>query len=82
MFGIFSFIGWLIIGAIIGWIAGKVWVGHGFGLVGNILVGIVGSIIGGAIFWRAVGHISGIGGWITSILGAIVLLIIAGFIKR
>jgi uncharacterized membrane protein YeaQ/YmgE (transglycosylase-associated protein family) len=45
MFGIFSFFGWLIIGAIIGWIAGKVWVGHGFGLVGNILVGIVGSII-------------------------------------
>jgi len=30
MFGIFSFIGWLIIGAIICWIAGKVWVGHGY----------------------------------------------------
>lgn len=55
MFGIFSFIGWLIIGAIIGWIAGKVWVGHGFGLLGNMLVGIVGSMIGGGhirwIFW-------------------------------
>ncbi len=81
MFGIFSFIGWLIIGAIIGWIAGKVWVGHGFGLLGNILVGIVGSIVGGAIFGGFFGT-SGIGGWITSILGAIVLLIIAGFIKR
>ena len=57
MFGIFSFIGWLIIGAIIGWIAGKVWVGHGFGLMGNIVVGIVGSIIGGATLWRAFGHI-------------------------
>jgi len=81
MFGIFSFIGWLIIGAIIGWIAGKVWVGHGFGLMGNIVVGIVGSIIGGALFGGLFGT-SGIGGWITSILGAIVLLIIAGFIKR
>jgi uncharacterized membrane protein YeaQ/YmgE (transglycosylase-associated protein family) len=81
VFGIFSFIGWLIIGAIIGWIAGKVWVGHGFGLVGNILVGIVGSIIGGALFDGLLGT-SGIGGWITSILGAIVLLIIAGFIKK
>jgi len=39
MVGIISFIGWLIIGAIIGWIAGKIWVGHGFGLLGNILVG-------------------------------------------
>jgi uncharacterized membrane protein YeaQ/YmgE (transglycosylase-associated protein family) len=81
MFGIFSFIGWLIIGAIIGWIAGKVWVGHGFGLIGNMVVGIVGSIIGGALFGGLLGT-SGIGGWITSILGAIVLLIIAGFIKR
>jgi uncharacterized membrane protein YeaQ/YmgE (transglycosylase-associated protein family) len=81
MFGIFSFIGWLIIGAIIGWIAGKVWMGHGFGLMGNIVVGIVGSIIGGALFGGLLGT-SGIAGWITSILGAIVLLIIAGFIKR
>ena len=46
MFGIVSFIGWLIVGAIIGWIAGKVWVGHGFGTLGNIVVGIVGSMIG------------------------------------
>jgi uncharacterized membrane protein YeaQ/YmgE (transglycosylase-associated protein family) len=81
MFGIFSFIGWLIIGAIVGWIAGKIWTGHGFGLLGNILVGIVGSIIGGSLFGGLLGT-SGIGGWITSILGAIVLLIIAGFIKR
>jgi len=81
MFGIFSFIGWLIIGAIIGWIAGKVWVGHGFGLLGNMLVGIVGSMIGGTIFGGFFGT-SGIGGWITSILGAIVLLIIAGLIKK
>ncbi|TFH47634.1 MAG: GlsB/YeaQ/YmgE family stress response membrane protein [Methanothrix sp.] len=55
--------------------------GHGFGLMGNIVVGIVGSIIGGALFGGLLGT-SGIGGWITSILGAIVLLIIAGFIKR
>jgi uncharacterized membrane protein YeaQ/YmgE (transglycosylase-associated protein family) len=53
----------------------------GFGLLGNILVGIVGSIVGGAIFGGFFGT-SGIGGWITSILGAIVLLIIAGFIKK
>ncbi|MDD2835619.1 MAG: GlsB/YeaQ/YmgE family stress response membrane protein [Methanothrix sp.] len=81
MFGIFSFIGWLIIGAIIGWIAGKVWVGHGFGLLGNMLVGIVGSMVGGVIFGGFFGT-SGIGGWITSILGAIVLLIIVGLIKK
>ena len=81
VFGIFSFIGWLIIGGIIGWIAGKIWVGHGFGLGGNILVGIVGSLIGGFLFGWLFG-IAGIGGWISSILGAVVLLIIAGYVKK
>jgi uncharacterized membrane protein YeaQ/YmgE (transglycosylase-associated protein family) len=81
MDGIISFIGWLIIGAIIGWIAGKLWVGHGFGLLGNILVGIVGSFVGGILFGWIFGT-TGIGGWISAILGAVVLLIIAGLIKK
>jgi uncharacterized membrane protein YeaQ/YmgE (transglycosylase-associated protein family) len=81
MDGIISFIGWLIIGAIIGWIAGKLWVGHGFGLLGNILVGIVGSFVGGFLFGWLFGT-TGIGGWISAILGAVVLLIIAGLIKK
>jgi uncharacterized membrane protein YeaQ/YmgE (transglycosylase-associated protein family) len=81
MDGIISFIGWLIIGAIIGWIAGKLWVGHGFGLLGNILVGIVGSFIGGFLFGWIFGT-TGIGGWISAILGAILLLVIAGLIKK
>jgi uncharacterized membrane protein YeaQ/YmgE (transglycosylase-associated protein family) len=81
MDGIISFIGWLIIGAIIGWIAGKLWVGHGFGLLGNILVGIAGSFIGGFLFGWIFGT-TGIGGWISAILGAVVLLIIAGLIKK
>ena len=81
MDGIISFIGWLIIGAIIGWIAGKIWTGHGFGLIGNILVGIVGSFIGGFLFGWLFGT-GGIGGWISAILGAVVLIIIVGFIKR
>jgi uncharacterized membrane protein YeaQ/YmgE (transglycosylase-associated protein family) len=81
MGGIISFIGWFIIGAIIGWIAGKLWVGHGFGLLGNILVGIAGSFIGGFLFGWVFGT-TGIGGWISAILGAVVLLIIAGLIKK
>jgi uncharacterized membrane protein YeaQ/YmgE (transglycosylase-associated protein family) len=81
MDGIISFIGWLIIGAIIGWIAGKLWVGHGFGLLVNILVGIVGSFVGGFLFGWLFGT-TGIGGWISAILGAVVLLIIAGLIKK
>ena len=81
MDGIIDFLIWLIIGGVIGWIAGKVWVGHGFGLIGNILVGIIGSFIGGFLFGWLFGT-TGIGGWISAILGAVVLLVIAGLIKK
>ena len=45
-----GFILWLIIGGIAGWIAGKVMRGGGFGILGNIVVGIVGAVIGGFLF--------------------------------
>jgi len=38
---------WLIIGAIAGWLAGALVKGGGFGLIGDIVVGIVGALIGG-----------------------------------
>jgi uncharacterized membrane protein YeaQ/YmgE (transglycosylase-associated protein family) len=38
---------WIILGAIAGWIADRVVSGGGFGLIGNIIVGIVGAIVGG-----------------------------------
>jgi uncharacterized membrane protein YeaQ/YmgE (transglycosylase-associated protein family) len=38
---------WLVIGAIAGWLAGQVVTGGGFGLVGDIIVGIIGAIVGG-----------------------------------
>ena len=40
----------LFIGAIAGWLAGKLLQGGGFGLLGNIVVGIVGAVVGGFIF--------------------------------
>ena len=42
-----SVIAWLIVGAIAGWIAGKVVRGGGFGLLGNIVVGIIGAVVAG-----------------------------------
>ena len=40
----------LVIGALAGWLAGKIMKGDGFGLLGNIVVGIVGAFIGGFLF--------------------------------
>lgn len=77
-------IAWLIIGAIAGWLAGKIVEGGGFGLIVDIIVGIVGAFIGG---WLAgVMGISIGGGLISSIIvaivGAVVLLIVLRLIKR
>jgi uncharacterized membrane protein YeaQ/YmgE (transglycosylase-associated protein family) len=75
---------WLIIGAVAGWLAGKIVEGTGFGLIVDIIVGIVGALIGG---WLA--GVSGIdigGGLISSIIvaiiGAIILLLVLRLIKR
>jgi len=77
-------IAWLIIGAIAGWLAGVIVKGGGFGLIVDIIVGIVGAFIGG---WLAgVLHISLGGGWIgsiiTAVIGAVILLFIIRLIKR
>lgn len=77
-------IAWLIIGAIAGWLAGVLVKGGGFGVLVDIIVGIVGAFIGG---WLAgVLRIGVGGGMIASIivatLGAIVLLVILRLVKR
>ena len=79
-----SLIAWLIIGAIAGWLAGTFVKGGGFGLIGDIIVGIIGAFIGG---WLAgVLHIHLGTGWISEILvaaaGAIVLLVILRLVRR
>jgi uncharacterized membrane protein YeaQ/YmgE (transglycosylase-associated protein family) len=74
----------LIIGAVAGWLAGQIVRGMGFGLIGNIVVGIVGAFIANWLLPQ-IGIVIG-GGMIASIInatiGAVVLLIIIGLIKR
>jgi uncharacterized membrane protein YeaQ/YmgE (transglycosylase-associated protein family) len=47
-----SLIGWIIIGLIAGWLAGKISRGEGYGCVADIILGLVGSLLGGWIFTR------------------------------
>ena len=73
----------LIIGAASGWLAGLLFKGGGFGLLGNIVIGIVGSFIGFWLFGKlgislGSGTISTI---LTSAAGAIVLLFVAGLFR-
>ena len=73
----------VIIGAIAGWLAGTIMKGRGFGLLGNMVVGIVGAFVGGFLF-SAVGLASYglVGSLITATVGAVVLLFLIGLIKK
>ncbi len=79
-----SFLLFLLVGAVVGWLAGQLTKGSGFGLLGNIVVGVVGAILGGFLF-RALGFYPG-GGLLTSLItalvGALVLVFVVRLIKR
>ena len=74
----------LLVGAVAGWLAGTVVKGGGFGLLGDIVVGIVGGLIAGWLFPQLGFGLGGgiVGAIITSAIGAIILLLIIRLIKR
>lgn len=69
----------IIIGGVAGWLAGLIMSGRGFGLIGNIVVGIIGAVIGNAAFGSLGMSLSFF--W-EALIGAVILLFIAGFFKR
>ena len=74
----------LIVGAIAGWLAGQVMKGGDFGLVGDIIVGILGAIVAGFLF-PAIGVALGagiLGQIISAALGACILLLVLRLVKR
>jgi uncharacterized membrane protein YeaQ/YmgE (transglycosylase-associated protein family) len=79
-----TFLLWLVVGAISGWLADAV-VGGGFGLIGDIIVGVVGAFIGGWLF-RALGAgapFGGIAGTIfVAFIGAVLLLLVLRLLWR
>jgi len=77
-------IGFLIIGLIAGWLAGKIMRGGGYGVIGDLVVGVVGAFIGGFLF-DSMGIAEGrgwIGSLIVAVIGAIILLFIVRLVKR
>jgi uncharacterized membrane protein YeaQ/YmgE (transglycosylase-associated protein family) len=72
----------LIIGAVAGWLAGQIMSGGGFGLIGNIVVGIIGAFVAGLLLpgFFPLGGI--IGSIIHAAIGAVIVLFVVGLIKR
>jgi len=73
----------LAIGAIAGWLAGTLVKGGGYGLLGNIVVGIIGAFVGGYLFGLQGISTGGlIGSIITATVGAIVLIFVIRVLKK
>jgi uncharacterized membrane protein YeaQ/YmgE (transglycosylase-associated protein family) len=84
MVGVESLIIMLVVGAIAGWLAGQIVRGFGFGLLWNIVIGIIGAFVGVWLLTK-LGFVpfSGfIGSIINATIGAILLLVIIGLIRR
>jgi uncharacterized membrane protein YeaQ/YmgE (transglycosylase-associated protein family) len=78
-----SLLYFILIGAAAGWIGGKLIRGEGFGALGNIIVGIVGAVLGGWIFDQLKIESEGLAGSLaSSVVGAVVFLLLVGLLKR
>ncbi len=79
-----NFVWFIIVGLIAGWLAGVIMKGGGFGVIGDIIVGIVGALIGGWLF-STMGVSTGgglLGAIIVALIGAIILIFLLRLIKR
>jgi uncharacterized membrane protein YeaQ/YmgE (transglycosylase-associated protein family) len=79
-----SLIIFLIVGAIAGWLAGQIMRGGGFGLVGDIIIGIIGAFLAGMLFPRLGLHIGSglLGAIISATIGACILLFLVRLLRR
>jgi uncharacterized membrane protein YeaQ/YmgE (transglycosylase-associated protein family) len=74
----------IIIGIVAGWLAGQIMGGGGYGLLGDLILGVIGAVVGGYLF-GLLGIAAGgglIGSLITATVGAIVLIALLRLIKR
>ncbi|AOH86581.1 transglycosylase [Sphingomonas panacis] len=78
-----NFIIWLIVGGIVGWLASLVMRTDGQqGIILNIVVGIIGSVIASALFGGGINQVITVTTFIYSLIGAIILLAIVNLVRR
>ena len=73
----------LLVGLVAGWLAGIIMRGHGFGMVGDIIVGVIGALIGGYLFGAlGITAYGTFGAIAMAAIGAMVLLFLIGLVRR
>jgi uncharacterized membrane protein YeaQ/YmgE (transglycosylase-associated protein family) len=78
-----QFVWFILIGIAAGWLAGQVMKGGGYGLVGDLIVGVIGALLGGFLF-GLLGISAGglLGSLVTATVGAVVLIALLRAIKK
>lgn len=73
----------IVVGILAGWLAGKIQKGRGFGLVGNLVIGVLGSVFGSWLFWQLGLYTYGfLGNVAVAVVGALVILYVVGMIAK
>ncbi|MES2424195.1 MAG: GlsB/YeaQ/YmgE family stress response membrane protein [Pseudomonadota bacterium] len=74
----------ILIGLVAGWLAGQLVKGGGFGVIGDIIVGVIGALLGGFLFGTFGVSAGGglLGSLIVATIGAVILLVLLRVIKR
>ena len=77
---------WIVVGAIAGWLAGKLVKGQGFGCLGNIIVGVVGGLLGGflaSLLFNMPDAVNGfnLGSIVVASLGAILVVVVIHLLR-
>jgi len=81
--GTWDLILFLVIGLVAGWLAGQVLKGKGFGLIGDLIVGVIGAFLGGWLFSLLDINLGGIiGRLVIAFVGAVVFLYVLRIIKK
>jgi uncharacterized membrane protein YeaQ/YmgE (transglycosylase-associated protein family) len=78
-----EFLWFILIGIAAGWLAGQIMKGGGYGLVGDLVVGVIGALLGGWLFGLAgIASVGLIGQLVVATIGAIVLIFLLRLIKK
>lgn len=78
-----EFVWFILVGLVAGWLAGVIMKGGGYGVVGDIVVGVIGALIGGWLFTRMGGTSVGLlGAIVVATVGAIILIFLLRLVKR
>jgi len=71
-------VAWLVVGLIAGWLVGQVMKGGGYGIVGDMIVGVIGALIGGFV----TGDLGFWGGVVVAFVGACIFIVLLRFMVR